>query len=85
MFMSANTDTEGNDMNELVYILEAAKEHKTLADIWWKTFQETNDSSDYAMWRDEFGCAQGLLEAYKIVSGRKVFGFTIDEELAAIA
>lgn len=72
-------------MNELVYILEAAKEHYELANIWWKTFQKTNDKSDYAMWRDEFSYTQGLLEAYKIVSGRKVFGFTIDEELAVIA
>ena len=72
-------------MNELVYILEAAKDHYELANMWWGTFQKTNDSSDYAMWRDEFGCCQGLLEAYEIVSGRKVFGFTINEELAAIA
>ena len=72
-------------MNELVYILEAAKEHYVLENMWWESFQESNDNTDYVLFSNERGCVKGLLQAYEIISGRRVFGFTIDEELEAIA
>ena len=83
--MSANTDTEGNDMNELVYILEAAQEHKELADMWFDLYSKSNDRTDWEMVMNEQGMCDGLLKAYEIVSGKKIFGFEIKDELAAIA
>lgn len=85
MFMSGKTDVEGNDMNELVYILEAAKERNNWKMYWWKRYQNTKDDSDYQMFRQEHGRVEGLLKAYEIVSGKKISGFEIKDELAAIA
>lgn len=72
-------------MNELVYILEEAKRHQQWSDIWFELYTESKDRTDWEMVMNEQGIADGLLKAYEILSGRKVFGFTIDEELAAIA
>lgn len=83
--VSKNTDTEGNDMNELVYILEAAKEHNSWKMYWWKRYQTTKDESDYQMFRQEHGYVQGLLNAYEIVGGSVVKPYDIENELEKIA
>lgn len=74
-------------MNELVYILEAAKEHCILQNMWWRSFKETGDQRDYYLYREEYGCVVGLLKAYEIISGKHIpcWNFAIDEELAKIA
>lgn len=72
-------------MNELVYILEAAKEHKELADKWFDLYSKSNARTDWEMVMCEQGRCDGLLKAYEIISGRKIFGFEIRDELAAIA
>lgn len=72
-------------MNELVYILEAAKEHKELFLMWYELHEESNDSSDKEMYMHEYGIIDGLLKAYEIISGKRIFDFEIEDELAAIA
>lgn len=72
-------------MNELVYILEAAKEHDKQYHNWFQYYLDTNDDDarEIAMWQNNK--ALGLLEAYEILTGIKVPSCEIEDELAAIA
>lgn len=72
-------------MNELVYILEAAKKHDDNFHNLYKHYLDTNDedSHEIAMW--EHNRALGLLEAYEILADHKIYSYEIEDELAAIA
>lgn len=59
-------------MNELVYILEAAQEHKEMADNWFEQYINSDEQSDWEMVMYEQGKCLGLLRAYEIVSGKKI-------------
>lgn len=72
-------------MNELVYILEAAQEHKEMADNWFELYINSDEQSDWEMVMYEQGKCLGLLKAYEIVSGKKIISSQIGVELAAIA
>lgn len=72
-------------MNELVYILEAAQEHKEMADNWFELYINSDEQSDWEMVMYEQGKCLGLLRAYEIVSGKKIISSQIGVELAAIA
>lgn len=67
--------------NELVKILEAAKEHHKCALVWFRQYQDTNDQDYWICTQEEDYAARGLLQAYEIMTGRKVYSHAIDEEL----
>ena len=71
---------------ELVKILEAAKEHYDMSMTWFECEQNATSithKESYSIWsRQEEERYKGILEAYEIMTGRKVYGFEIENELS---
>ncbi len=67
--------------NELVKILEAAKEHYDRSNMWFKQYQETDEESYWNMCESEEYAARGLLEAYEIMTGKKIQTYEIKKEM----
>ena len=77
---------KGNKMTiELVKILEAAKEYHRRAMVWFDMYTDSNDEFDWTTCKELSNKCQGLLEAYEIMTGRKISDFEIEKELMAIA
>lgn len=66
---------------ELVKILEAAKEYKRRSMIWFNLYEETNDDLDWQMCKELSNKCDTMLEAYAILTGRKVYSYEIENEL----
>lgn len=83
---SSGKPMKGREMPiELVKILEAAKEHYNRSNVWFKMYQENDDNIYWTACTEEEHAACGLLEAYEIMTGRKIHTFEIEKELMAIA
>lgn len=67
---------------ELVKILEAAKEYKRRSMLWFEMYQESNDDLDWQECKELSAKCDAMLEAYAIITGRKVYQHDIDNELA---
>lgn len=85
---SLGNETKGESKmtNELVKILEAAKEYKRRSMRWFGLYEESNCESDWQMCKElEMKC-YGLLEAYEILTGKKVYsiGIDIDKEITVM-
>lgn len=70
---------------ELVKILEAANKYAKLSIKWFETYEESNEPYDWDMSTEMAAKAEGLLAAYEIFTGRKIYKHEINEELAAMA
>ena len=66
---------------ELVKILEAAKEYERRSMIWFEMYTDSNDEHDWQTCKELSDKCETMLEAYEILTGRKVYKFAIDEEL----
>ena len=66
---------------ELVKILEAANYHNTKANRFFDAYNETEDSTWYELSKDQTMMTKGLLEAYEILTGKKVYLSEIEKEL----
>ena len=73
---------ESEMTNELVKILEAAKEYKRRSMFWFNLYEGSNDENDWQMCKELDMKCDGMLEAYEIMTGKKVYGIDIDKELA---
>lgn len=83
MGSSANeTKGELKMTNELIKILEAAKEYKRRSMIWFDLYEESNDELDWQMCKELDMKCDTMLEAYEILTGKKVYSIDIDKELA---
>lgn len=67
---------------ELVKILEAAKYHDDKAMRWFEEYQKTENDFWFHMSKEQKMIVQGLLEAYEILTGKKIYHHEIDKELA---
>ena len=67
---------------ELVNILEAAKEYKRRSMIWFDLYEESNDELDWQTCKELSAKSDTMLEAYAILTGRKIYQVDIDNELA---
>ena len=67
---------------ELVKILEAAKEYERRSMIWFDMYQESNDEFDWQTCKELSNKCDTMLEAYAILTGRKIYQHEIDNELA---
>ncbi len=65
-----------------IKILEAAKRYTEDGLDWFCSYQLTKDEGQYEMALSKLSYAEGLLEAYEILTGVKVGTYQIDEELA---
>ena len=77
---------KGREMTiELVKILKAAKDHYDMCMTWFECEQNTTSITKkeaYSIWsmQKEQKC-RGLLEAYEILTGKKLHAFEIENEL----
>lgn len=80
--------------NEAIEILKAARDaHKrSIADF--RMYQLASESTDFdnemisafnSSWREADGMCDGLLKAYGILTGRKIYAHQIKEELERLA
>lgn len=67
---------------ELVKILEAAKEYNRRSMVWFRMFEESQDEFDWKTCMELTNKCDTMLEAYEILTGRKIFRNEIEEELA---
>lgn len=71
---------------ELVKILKAAKAHYDCSMNYYKMWEQAKRKDEKkSLWNfseDEEEKCRGLLEAYEILTGKKISIFEIDEELA---
>lgn len=67
---------------ELVKILEAAKEYERRSNIWFDIYEESNDEFDWQMCKELLNKSDAMLEAYEILTDKKIHRFEIDNELA---
>ena len=67
---------------ELVKILEAAQKHYENSNRWFKLYQQENDEIYWNACAEEEHTARGLLEAYGILTGNKIYTNEIENELA---
>lgn len=65
-----------------VKILETAKEYHQRALRWFRLYEESHEELDWQMVSEMNAKADGLLEAYAILTGRKVYSHEISEELS---
>lgn len=70
---------------ELVKILEAAQDHYNRANVWFKLYQDEKEEMYWTACEEEEYAARGLLEAYDILTGNKIYTHEIKEELFSIA
>ena len=83
---SSGKPMKGNKMTiELVKILEAANEHYNRSNVWFKMYQEDGNDIYWNACMKEEHAARGLLEAYEIMTGRKIYTSEIEVELMAVA
>ena len=66
---------------ELVKILEAAKEYERRSNVWFDMYEESNDEMDWQMCKELLNKANAMLEAYEILTGKKIYRFQIENEL----
>lgn len=67
---------------ELLEILEAAKEYKRQSMIWFNLYRESNDELDWKAYMELSDKCDTMLEAYEILTGKRIYQCEIDEELA---
>ena len=67
---------------KLTKILEAAKEYERRSMIWFEIYTASNDERDWQTCKELSDKCETMLEAYEILTDRKVYKFAIDEELA---
>lgn len=67
---------------KLTKILEAAKEYERRSMIWFEIYTASNDERDWQACKELSDKCETMLEAYEILTDRKVYKFAIDEELA---
>lgn len=66
---------------KLVEILEAARKHYEASNIWFALYQESNNEYDWNMCESEDYAARGLLEAYEIITGEKIYPHEIKAKM----
>lgn len=64
-----------------VKILESAKRYVKDGLEWFRSYQITKDEGQYEMALSKISYAEGLLEAYEIITGEKIGTYQIDEIL----
>lgn len=67
---------------ELVKILEAAQSYKESGDRWFELYTNSLDKIDYQTSLEYDAKCRGMLEAYEILTGKKIYIYEIDKELA---
>ena len=67
---------------ELVKILEAAKEYERRSNVWFDMYEESNDEFDWQTCKELLNKSDAMLEAYEILTGKKIYRYAIDQELA---
>lgn len=67
---------------ELVKILEAAQNYKKRSDVWFEYYVKNQDQLDYQTSLEYEAKCRGMLEAYEILTGKKIYIYEIDKELA---
>lgn len=70
--------------NELVKILATAKEYMRRSMIWFELYQNSKDEIDWQTCKELTTQCDTMLEAYEIITGRKVYRHDIDKELVKI-
>lgn len=65
-----------------VKILETAKEYDQRAMCWFRAYEESHEELDWQMVSEMRAKADGLLEAYAILTGRRIYLHQLDEELS---
>lgn len=70
--------------NELVKILEAAYSNYELSNFWFKNYQESGIQFDLNASYEYENKARGLLQAYEIMTDKKIYPFQIEEELELV-
>lgn len=66
---------------ELVKILEAAQYHYDKETKWFNAYEETEDETWLQLSNEQRMITQGLLEAYNILTGKKIYVYDIKAEL----
>lgn len=66
---------------ELVKILETAKKYERRSNIWFDMYEESKDEMDWQTCKELLNKSDAMLEAYEILTGKKIHRFAIDEEL----
>ena len=67
---------------ELVKILKAAKEYDRRSIILFEMYNESEDERDWQTCKELSDKCDAMLEAYEILTGKKIYGFEIEEQLA---
>lgn len=67
---------------ELKKILEAAKEYQRRSMVWFDLYQESNDQFDWQTCMELSDKCDAMLEAYEILTGKRIYKAEIDNELA---
>lgn len=82
---SSENETKGElkMTNDLVKILEAAKEYERRSMIWFEMYTESNDEYDWKTCKELSDKSETMLEAYEILTGKKIRRFEIEEELTS--
>lgn len=62
---------------ELVKILEAAKEYDRRSMVWFEMYTESNDEHDWNTCKELSDKSETMLEAYEILTGKKIHRFEI--------
>lgn len=75
--------TTANTMTiELVKILEAAQKYDALSMRWFEIYTDSKDELDWNTCKEYDMRTEGLLEAYEILTGKRIRPFQIEDELA---
>lgn len=65
-----------------VKILETAKQYRDKGMKWFESYQQNHNEAAYEMSMHNMTMADGLLEAYGILTGRRVISAQIENELS---
>ena len=65
-----------------VKILETAKQYRDKGMKWFESYQQSHNEAAYKMSLHNMTMADGLLEAYGILTGRRVISAQIENELS---
>ena len=82
VYVRKSTGRETEMTIELVKILEAAKEYNRRSMIWFDLYRESNDKFDWQTCMELSDKCDAMLEAYEILTGKKIYKAEIDNELA---
>ena len=66
---------------ELVKILEAANTYRIKSNFWFEYYMKTQNEYDKSAWLEYGAKCHAMLEAYEILTGKKIYESEIENEL----